>query len=90
MGHWVWMGVGCPCPPVRNDIVTPRHLLTLARSKLGISPTELGIGFIELGIGLRITHGPHIGELTHENKKYEMRTSSRANAIILLVADTRL
>ena len=25
--RWVWMGVGCPCPPVRNDIVTPRHLL---------------------------------------------------------------
>ena len=24
--RWVWMGVGCPCPPVRNDIVTPRHL----------------------------------------------------------------
>ena len=23
----VWMVVGCPCPPVRNDIVTPRHLL---------------------------------------------------------------
>ena len=22
----VWMGVRCPCPPVRNDIVTPRHL----------------------------------------------------------------
>ena len=21
----VWMGVGCPCPPVRNDIVTPRQ-----------------------------------------------------------------
>ena len=21
------MGVGCPCPPVRNNIVTPRHLL---------------------------------------------------------------
>ena len=20
------MGLGCPCPPVRNDIVTPRHL----------------------------------------------------------------
>ena len=20
------LGVGCPCPPVRNDIVTPRHL----------------------------------------------------------------
>ena len=26
MGCWVWMGGGCPCPPVRNDIVTPRHL----------------------------------------------------------------
>ena len=25
-GVKVWMGVGCPCPPVRNDIVTPRHL----------------------------------------------------------------
>ena len=26
------MGVGCPCPPVRNDIVTPRHLF-LSNSK---------------------------------------------------------
>ena len=25
-GLRVWMGVGCPCPPVRNDIVTPRNL----------------------------------------------------------------
>ena len=25
-GIGVWMGVGCPCPPVLNDIVTPRHL----------------------------------------------------------------
>ena len=25
--HGVWMGVGCHCPPIRNDIVTPRHLL---------------------------------------------------------------
>ena len=24
-GAWVWMGVGCPCPPVCNDIVTPHH-----------------------------------------------------------------
>ena len=23
---WVWIGVGCPCPLVRNDIVNPRHL----------------------------------------------------------------
>ena len=22
------LGVGCPCPSVRNDIVTPRHLLS--------------------------------------------------------------
>ena len=26
MGCWVWMGFGCPCPPARNDLVTPRHL----------------------------------------------------------------
>ena len=29
MGVGVWMWVGCPCPPVRNDIVTPRHLLVI-------------------------------------------------------------
>ena len=29
MGIGVWMGVGCPCPPVRNDIVTPRHLFPI-------------------------------------------------------------
>ena len=28
-GGWVWMGVGCPCPPVRNEIVTQRLLLTI-------------------------------------------------------------
>ena len=27
VGIGVWMGVGGPCPPIRNDIVTPRHLL---------------------------------------------------------------
>ena len=27
------MGVLCPCPPVRNDIVTPRHLLFFANFK---------------------------------------------------------
>ena len=26
-GGWVWLGVCCPCPPVRNDILTPRHLV---------------------------------------------------------------
>ena len=25
---WVRLGVGCPCPPVPNDIVTPRHLFS--------------------------------------------------------------
>ena len=26
-GVEVRLGVGCPCPPVRNDIMTPCHLL---------------------------------------------------------------
>ena len=26
VGVRVWIGDGCPCPPVRNDIVTPLHL----------------------------------------------------------------
>ena len=29
VGCWLWMGVGCPCPPVRNDIVTTCHLFFL-------------------------------------------------------------
>ena len=32
----VWMRVGCPCPPVRNDIVTPRHLLLMFEGVLGV------------------------------------------------------
>ena len=27
-GHGGWMGVGCRCPSVCNDIVTPQHLLS--------------------------------------------------------------
>ena len=29
------MGVLCPCPPIRNDIVTPRHLLITTKGILG-------------------------------------------------------
>ena len=29
----VWLGVRCPCPPVRNDIVTPRHLFFFLTSR---------------------------------------------------------
>ena len=28
VGFGVWMRVGCPCPPIRNNIVTARHLET--------------------------------------------------------------
>ena len=28
-GVWARLGVGCPCPPVRNDIVTPASLVPL-------------------------------------------------------------
>ena len=30
VGFWVWMGAGCPCPSVRNDIVTSLHLFSKA------------------------------------------------------------
>ena len=29
VGFGMWMRVGCPCPPIRNDIVTLRHLFNL-------------------------------------------------------------
>ena len=37
VGFGVWMGVGCPCPPVRNYIVTPRHLFFNHRSVFIVS-----------------------------------------------------
>ena len=38
-------GVGCPCPPVRNDIVTPRHLLaSLFVHVCGGSGAWMGVG----------------------------------------------
>ena len=41
-GVWVWMGVGHPCQPVRNDIVTPRHLfLRLSYLSYHIHPSIL-------------------------------------------------
>ena len=34
VGRWVYMEVGCPCPPNRNDIVTPVSLVPLFLSFL--------------------------------------------------------
>ena len=31
----VRLGVGCPCPPIRNDIVTLRHLFLLCEGERG-------------------------------------------------------
>ena len=39
-GHGMWMGVGCPYPPVRNDIVTPRHLFSEILRIVVMSPDE--------------------------------------------------
>ena len=44
VGRWVRMGVGYPCPPVRNNIVTPCHLVfghVIANLTLGFSLTRL-------------------------------------------------
>ena len=35
-GHGVWMAVECPCPPVRNDIVTLRHLFSCGQATCSI------------------------------------------------------
>ena len=42
----VWMGVGCPCPPVRNDIVTARHLLLIGSLQLEFHHTESAGGVL--------------------------------------------
>ena len=50
-GFRVWMGVGRPCPPVRNDIVTARRLLSFSPSPstaLNMATKNLSV---ELGRG---------------------------------------
>ena len=34
MRRWLWMGVGCLCPPIRNDIMTLRHLFSQIQGPL--------------------------------------------------------
>ena len=43
------MGVGCPCPPVRNDIVTPRHLLSFRAQVLVWNETVANLTLMALG-----------------------------------------
>ena len=38
-GLGVWMGVGCPCSPIRNNIVTPRHLFDNIRGLMKLLVT---------------------------------------------------
>ena len=48
---WVWMGVGRPCPPVRNDIVTPRRLFSVPRRfKMGRGEEEMEGSHLKDGI----------------------------------------
>ena len=39
-GVEIRLGVGCPCPPVRYDIVTPRHLFSISVSKIELAHTR--------------------------------------------------
>ena len=54
-GHGVWMRVGCPCPPVRNNIVTPRHLFCFCPRRNTI-PTQTIIrgGWVSLLVWLSL------------------------------------
>ena len=46
----MWMGIECPCPPVRNDIVSPRHLFSFwLKLRLEINEKEK-IPFVVLGV----------------------------------------
>jgi len=55
LGVGVWMGVGRPCPPVRSDIVTPRHLfLTVLFDNLLMS--QLTGSFLHMSERRKIFH----------------------------------
>ena len=43
-GCRMWMGVGRPCAPVRNDIVNPRHLPSLSQLKSNDSIVQIRVG----------------------------------------------
>ena len=46
IGCWgigVWLEVGRPCPPIRNDIVTPHHLFMIFIFSRGHATLELAV-----------------------------------------------
>ena len=47
----MWMGVECPCPPVQNDIVTPRHLLSSSVSSKIANETDSNCSFFSIPTG---------------------------------------
>ena len=52
------MGVGCPCPPVRNDIVTPRRLLKSQRNKIWKMANRSPTAFLRLSSRVEIGMPP--------------------------------
>ena len=49
-GHGVWIGVECPSQPVRNDILTPRHLFSCFSGGVKIDISEFPTSYKENGI----------------------------------------
>ena len=50
----MWIGVGYPCPPVRNDIVTPRYLLkpeSMMPTSHYVIPASFTLRHCECGLG---------------------------------------
>ena len=45
VGRWVWIEAGCPCPHVRNEIVTPRHLFSTVIEAQTTEDNQLGLRF---------------------------------------------
>ena len=63
MGRWVWMGVSCPCPPIRNNIVTPHnlivtHLLMWRHSKH--FPFSIWIHLLQVHVGFEFRSLVHL------------------------------
>ena len=54
-GHGEWMGVGCPCPPIRNNIVTPRHLFSSTVASKIANETDSNFSFFSIPTGRNIS-----------------------------------
>ena len=86
-GVGVRLRVGCPCPPVRNDIVTPRHLFfpsfLLSTCISFLSSVSFRFSFLLFSFSFFLRTFFHVPIVTLPQTCYDLRLSSQQDFRLL-------